>query len=200
MEFQTAKKLFAVGLILWIIPFINIVGLILTLIGAYGLSQHYHRRGIFWNLLYAVIVPFVGALVLFPAFLAASFDAMYDATRIFQLLTAVVIILILAPIVLILWAFFIRRAYMNLFEASNVNNFKTAAKLILIGVLILLAAIPLAIIATPLAIEFMSAVSAILGLLGVVLMFIGHIFAIIGAFRLKPPTQLLTYTSQYGYR
>lgn len=189
MEFDTAKTLFAVGLVLSIIP---PLGLVLALIGAYGLSRHYSRRDIFWNMLYAAMVPFI-----FTLFLTAGLAVCDTTIGRFRLLAEGVIIYILTPTVLTVWALFVRRAYMNLFEVSNVKSFKTAAKLSLVGMLILPAAILLIMVIPLLAIEFMSAVSIVprllhigftLWLSGIVLILVGHIFAIIGAFRLKPPT------------
>ncbi|MFN3805381.1 MAG: hypothetical protein ACK4SY_10010 [Pyrobaculum sp.] len=181
MEFDVARRLFAVGLILQIVP---PVGLVLALVGAYGLSRHYGRRGIFWNLLYAAMVP----LVVILAFLLMDMGILGEGV-IFFVLTH-------APLA---WAFFMWRAYLNLSEASNVDSFKPAASLILvgalaipaatwslIGILLLIEATPLAPIATYPA-DKAATTSC---LLGTAVMLIGHILAITGAFRLKPPTQL----------
>lgn len=138
MEFNTAKNVFAVGLILSlaifdaIIPGLSIVGWILVLIGLHSLSQHFNRPDIFRNMLYAVIIAIVGTV-----------SAIW--------------------IVVLAFAFFARKVYMSLSEVSGVDALKTAAKLIWIG-------------------AFLAVI-----LVGYIVIFIGQIFAIIGAFELKPP-------------
>jgi len=73
MEFETAKVVFAVGLILELLGWfavgvdrglVVLLGLILSLVGIYYLSKHFGRPDIFRNYLYSFIVAFVGVLVL----------------------------------------------------------------------------------------------------------------------------------------
>jgi len=109
----------------------------------------------------------VGALVLIGFVVAYFFSLGKLVLPPFDFLS---ILLALLPIWIVLWvvvvfsAYFLRRAYMGLAEASGVGHFKTAATLVWIGALTFVI------------------------LVGLVISLIGQIFAIIGAFELKQPT------------
>ncbi|MFN3805115.1 MAG: DUF996 domain-containing protein [Pyrobaculum sp.] len=178
MEFDTAKTLFAVGLILLIITYpllifspsiillvIVIVSWILILEGADGLSKHYRRPELFRNMLYAVIIAIIGSVIVLAVVITAyiSMSASPGPPRGLGGVTS--LILIFAP----LWAlgvvvaYFVKRVYRGLYEVSKVDSFKTAATLVWIG-----------------------ALTAII-LVGGAIYLVGQIFAIVGAFGLKPP-------------
>ena len=84
MNFETSKSLGGVGAILLFISpltgiltgfstgIIGLIGLILLLIGAYGLAQYYRESGIFNNMLYGTIVGIIGGVV---AVIAAVYAA-----------------------------------------------------------------------------------------------------------------------------
>lgn len=173
MEFQTAKHVFAVGLILSLglldalIPGISIVGMILVLIGVHSLSQHYVKPDLFRNMLYAVIVGIIGVVIAIAVGITTLFAMLASkppgATPAFNFLTFILLVWVIIWIVAVVAAYFVKKVYTGLYEASGVSSFKTAATLIWIGALTLVIL-----------------VGAIIGL-------IGQIFAIIGAFELKPP-------------
>ena len=176
MEFETAKVLFAVGLILELVGgfavgadggLVALLGLVLSLVGIYYLSKHFGRPDVFRNYLYSFIAALVGALVLFGFVVAYFFSLAKLVLPPFDFLS---ILLAFLPIWIVLWvvvvfsAYFLRRAYMGLAEAGGVGHFKTAATLVWIGALTFVI------------------------LVGLVISLIGQIFAIIGAFELKQPT------------
>lgn len=172
MEFQTAKNVFAVGLILSlglldvVIPGVIIVGMILVLIGIYALSQHYGRPDLFRNMLYAVIVGIVGVVILLGVVGVTAFFTILSTGHMppAAFLPILLAIWVGVWIIIIIAASFVRKVYTGLHQVSGVDSFKTAAKLVWIG-----------------------ALTAIV-LVGAIIYLIGEIFAIIGAFELKPPS------------
>lgn len=72
MELNTIKNLGGIGALLmfigiplsaWSFGIVSFIGLILLMIGAYGLSTHYREAGIFNNALYGAITIIVGVVV-----------------------------------------------------------------------------------------------------------------------------------------
>ena len=174
MEFETAKTLFAVGLILGLVGglvagaggwLVGLIGLILSLVGIYYLSEHFGRPDIFRNYLFSFIAAIVGVilLVVFVAAYLLSLGRLLPPFDFLSLLLAFLPVWIAFWAVVVASAYFQRRAYMGLAEAGGVESFKTAATLVWIGAL----------------------TSVIL--VGFLIAFIGQIFAIIGAFKLKQP-------------
>jgi len=175
MEFETAKTLFAVGLILGLVGglvagaggwLVGLIGLILSLVGIYYLSEHFGRPDIFRNYLFSFIAALVGIIFLFVFVVSYLLSLRWinlPPSDFLSLLLAFLPVWIAFWAVVVASAYFQRRAYMGLAEAGGVESFKTAATLVWIGAL----------------------TSVIL--VGFLIAFIGQIFAIIGAFRLKQP-------------
>jgi len=197
MEFESAKTLFGVGLLLQLISplilgsdfgIVYIIGLVLALIGLNSVADAYSRPDIFRNYLYAAIIGIVGIIALvfvfamiFAVIAIGSMHGVtwmrdgWDLSEVGMPLSMpwhmtmggalIMALLFLVSIwaVAILSMHFERRAYLGLAEVSGVDHFKTAATLIWIGAWLTIV------------------------LVGFLLIFIGEILAVVGAFSLKPP-------------
>lgn len=176
MEFETSKILFAVGLILQLIGtftfiadsgVVSIVGWVLLLVGAHGLSEYYGRREIFNNYLYAFVAGLVGTVVLAIAFAGwlihtVIFNPFALPRDFWSWAYIIVAAWFFMWVVIIISAYFEKRALEALHKATGVGDFGKAATFVWIGAL-------LAVI-----------------LVGFIIIVIGLIFAIIAAFGLKP--------------
>ncbi len=157
---STAKTLGEIGSILELIPFVNIVGYILTLIAVKYISDDLQDRSIFNDMLYAVITGIVGVLVGFFILLGGIFASAFTGG-----MSAVggVIAFLAAPwIVLIVSAIFVRRAFETMATKLNVGSFRTAGTLYLIG----------------------AALTIVFGV-GFIILFIAYIFQIVSFFGIK---------------
>jgi uncharacterized membrane protein len=176
MDFETAKILLGVGLILQIIGSftwlgdagaVMLVGAVLALVGAHGLADYYSRRDIFNNLLYAYITALVGVVVAAVAlvgwFIHAAISAPWALPKdLYGIVFIAVGIWVLVWLIKVAATYFERRAYRALYEATGSDNFQKAATFVWIGALTYVV------------------------LVGFLIYIIGLIFAIIGAFELKP--------------
>ncbi|AAL63273.1 conserved hypothetical protein [Pyrobaculum aerophilum str. IM2] len=176
MDFETSKILFAVGLILQLIGtftvfvdlgVVSLVGWVLLLVGAHGLSDYYGNREIFNNYLYAFIAGLVGMVVLVVAFAGwlmhtAIFNPFALPRDFWSWVYIFVAVWFLTWVIIIISAYFEKRALEALHKATGVGDFGKAATFVWIGAL-------LAVI-----------------LVGLIIIVIGLIFAIIAAFGLKP--------------
>jgi uncharacterized membrane protein len=133
-KLSDAKMLGGIGSILQIIPFISIVGFILTLIAVKYVSDEVNDSSIFSDMLYAVITGIVGfivgASVLFFGALSSMFTAGISA------ITGAFAFLAIVWIVLIISAVFVRRAFDKMATKLNVGTFRTAGMLYFIGALL----------------------------------------------------------------
>jgi uncharacterized membrane protein len=133
-KLSDAKMLGGIGSILQIIPFISIVGFILTLVAVKYVSDEVNDSSIFSDMLYAVITGIVGfivgASVLFFGALSSMFTAGIGA------ITGGITFLAIVWIVLIVSAIFIRRAFDKMATKLNVGTFRTAGMLYFIGALL----------------------------------------------------------------
>jgi uncharacterized membrane protein len=206
MTLESSKTIGGIGAILLfigVIPFvqytwvIGIVGVILTLVGLHGLSNHYKEKGIFSNAIYGVAVAVVGAIIVGVLAVAVVLSNIEDlitqiypgwngdwstlqgmtpnATNIvpsdiFPLIGGLLVVLVIAWVVSIIAAFFIYRSLKQVSNKSNVGLFGTAGIILLIG--------------------------AIIPLIGLILMWISALILAIGFFTLKPQEQpIATSTS-----
>lgn len=176
MEFDTAKTFFGVGLIVALVGgftsfvdmgAVGLLGLVLTLIGAYGLSEHYGRRDIFNNMLIATIIAFVGsvvvALLILGSLVGIAITNPAALHNIWSIIGVLIAVWLGLWVLVIVSTYFERKAFIALYEASGSDNFKKAADFVWWGALLFVI------------------------LVGLVLFLVGAIFAIIGAFELKPP-------------
>ncbi|MGA3289218.1 MAG: DUF996 domain-containing protein [Candidatus Bathyarchaeia archaeon] len=119
---------------------LGLVGFIFFVVAMYQLSHYYNEPGIFRNMLYGIVVAIVGSgsftIVLIAIIISAINRAKTAPT--FAPAVGLVIVGLLALIcaflaILIISAFFWRRAFNKLGEKSGNGNFNTAGLLILIG-------------------------------------------------------------------
>ena len=127
----TAKTLGGVGSILELIPFVSIVGYILTLVAVKYVSDELQDSSIFNNMLYAVITGIVGAvvgfLVLLGGFRSPAFTSGMSG------IAGAIGFLAVAWIALIISAIFIRRAFGTMAGRLDIRTFRTAGTLYLVG-------------------------------------------------------------------
>jgi uncharacterized membrane protein len=159
------------GISMVILAIASIVGLILLLIAMNSLANYYNTPGIFKNLLYAVIIDIVTIVVvvaldfalLIPATRNISTSITTDPGSVFGgAFVGFILVAIIAVVMLIISAVLVMRSFNLLGEKSEVDSFKTAGLLYLIGVLLSIVVI------------------------GGIIAWIGFIFAAIGFHRLKP--------------
>jgi uncharacterized membrane protein len=155
-----------------IIGILGLVGFILFILAMYYLSHYYNEPGIFKNILYAIrimIVTGVAVLVAEFAFLIPSIGSLSQlgtsaapSSFFGQFFVVFIVIILVAVVMSIVSAVLVMRAFNKLGEKSEVDSFKTAGLLYLIGVLLSIIAI------------------------GAIIAWIAFIFAAIGFYRLKP--------------
>ncbi len=131
---EDAKILGGIGSILQIIPFISIVGYILTLIAVKKISDEVQDNTIFTNMLYAVLTGIVGvALVAYVIFFGAILSVF---TFGFGAFLGVIAALAIGWIVLIISSMFVREAFNKIATRLNVDTFRTAGTLYFVGALL----------------------------------------------------------------
>ncbi len=170
-DLSTAKTLGGVGSILQLIPFVSIVGYILTLIAVKYISDDLQDKTIFDNMLYAVITGIVGVAVGFFILLGGMASSAFTGGM--SALAGTFGFLAVAWIVLIISAIFVRRAFGTMATKLGVGTFRTAGTLYLIG----------------------AALTIIL--VGFIILFVAYIFQIVSFFSIKDaagPTQFPTGT------
>jgi uncharacterized membrane protein/ribosomal protein L40E len=133
-KLNDAKILGGIGSILQIIPFLSIVGYILTLIAVKYVSDEVHDSSIFTNMLYAVIAGIVGVLLGASVFFFGALSSIYTAGL--SAVTGVIVFLFIVWIALIVSALFIRRAFDGMANKLGVGTFRTAGTLYFIGALL----------------------------------------------------------------
>lgn len=143
-----AKNLGGIGSILELVPGVWLVGLVLTLVAVKYLSEEFNERKIFDNMLYAITAALIGgavAIVIFFTFVFGGFllggptvgapfswAAFASGAETFSVLFAV------TWLVLIIASIYIRRAYNEIANHLNIQNFRTAGTLYFYGALTLI--------------------------------------------------------------
>jgi uncharacterized membrane protein len=158
-DLSTAKTLGGVGSILQLIPFVSIVGYILTLIAVKYISDDLQDKSIFNNMLYAVITGIVGVAVGFFILLGGMASSAFTGGM--SALAGMFGFLAVVWIVLIISAIFIRRAFGTMATKLDVGTFRTTGTLYLIG----------------------AALTIIL--VGFIILFVAYIFQIVSFFAIK---------------
>jgi uncharacterized membrane protein len=134
-KLSDAKMLGGIGSILQIIPYVSIVGYILTLIAVKFISDEVHDRSIFNDMLYAAITGIVGVAIaavgIFGAF--ASIGVLGVGA-----IAGIIAFLAVAWIALIISAIFIRKAFNNIATKLNIGMFRTAGTLYFIGAILVI--------------------------------------------------------------
>ena len=165
----TAAGLAGLGIGFLAVGILGLIFGILFVVSMYLLSKYYNEPAIFRNILYSIIILFVGAVVavilqfllIFPI---SRIVAQSPGTPTLNSLPIIgfIAVLIAAVILGIISAVLVMRAFNKLAEKSEVDSFKTAGLLYLVGVLT----------------SFI--------FIGGIIVWIGYIFAAIGFYRLKP--------------
>ncbi|MEZ0248312.1 MAG: DUF996 domain-containing protein, partial [Thermoproteus sp.] len=143
-------------------PLLAIAGLIMWLIAMKKLADAYGNQPIFRNALVAVVLGFVLAVVLFIALFVGlisltSFVPMHSGfSPMWGVIGIIIAVLVVLWIVMIVEAYFIRKAYLELARSSGVADFESAAKWYWIGAL------------------------TVIVLVGLVFVLVGDVFAILG--------------------
>ena len=170
MTIESKKTLGGIGAILMaigLLPFagaytgiIALVGLILVLISVKGFSDYFKDSSIFNNVLYAIVIVIVGAIVagVFVATAAIgllnsigiSIGNLYDLgmtqrlmqnvniNTILPYITTILLGLVLLFVVAIVAAIFVRRSMTSLSEKTRVHLFATTGLLFLIGAILII--------------------------------------------------------------
>ncbi len=133
-KLSEAKTLGGVGSILELIPFVSIVGYILTLVAVKWIADELKDESIFNNMLYAVLTAIVGVAV------GAGLFFLGILSSIFTLgvgdIFGVVGFLAIVWIAFIVSSIFIRKAFEAMGTKLNVSAFKTAGTLYFIGAIL----------------------------------------------------------------
>lgn len=170
MTLESSKILGGVGAILMfvgILPYISyfgileLVGLILVLVGLYGLGSFYNERGIFNNALYGVIMGIVGVVVavvvavvvvltsltsfiyqIFPGWngdwtslagLTPDVSSLTDLSGIWSFIAGILVVFVVLWVFAIVAAFLVRRGLRQASDKTSVGLFSTAGLLLLVG-------------------------------------------------------------------
>ncbi len=147
---------------------ISFVGLILLLVALYSYAGIYRERGIFNNFLYGILIGIVGAVVaagvaiatvlaslmtllyaLYPGWngdwmaLSGMTPDISNITpgNILPLVGGLILVIVIAWVVIIVVAIFMRRSFNALAAKTNVNLFSTAALILLIGAFLTILAV-----------------------------------------------------------
>jgi uncharacterized membrane protein len=176
MNLETSKTLGGIGALLMflgIFPYIStmgiveIVGIILVLIGLYGIGNFYRERSIFNNAIYGVISAVIGVViavaVAFTVFLTSFSDFLqqiypewdgtwssisslqsmtpntnFDPAAILPFLTGFLLIIVVVWIFSVISTFFVRRSLREVSVRSGTGLFSTAGLLLLIGAVLII--------------------------------------------------------------
>src|SRR5579875_348797 len=132
MTLRDGKLLGGIGAILLLIPYLDLVGFILVLIGLKFISDEVKRPSIFNNALYAVILGIIGLGII-----AISGFSIIGSLfiNIFALLFTAILIAV-GAVILILGMWFFRRALDETGDTFNQSYFKTAGLLFSIGAIL----------------------------------------------------------------
>ena len=179
LALESNKTLGGVGAILLAIPFLNLIGIILLLVGMKGIADDYNTPDIFKNALYGFIFGFVGVIALVAAILIFFFGVAvltpyssppYTSPSTVPLagIGLIVVVLVIMYVFALISAIFYYKAFNILATKSGEGMFNTGAMLLLIG--------------------------AIIPMIGVLLQFVAWILVAIGFFNINPSTQVFTPT------
>lgn len=158
-KLEEAKTLGGIGSILELVPFLSVVGYILTLVAVKNISDELKDRSIFTNMVYAVVTAIVGVLVggaiLFAGLVTSIITA--GVTAVFGILG----FLVIAWVALVVSSIFLRRAFDTMAVKLGVDAFRTSGMLYFIGSILLIV------------------------IVGFVILFIAYIFQIIAFFSIS---------------
>ncbi len=171
MSVESNKNLAGIGSILLIFPFISIIGIILVFIGMKGLSENYKEPGIYQNALWGLIFGIIASI----AFAAGIIIAVTIGIFTFGIGTLVIGLGTLAVVFIfyVMMATYFKRAFSLLAQKTGEQSFETAGTLLWIGAILTIVFV------------------------GFFLIFLAWIFATIGFFSIKTPSQATSYSQPY---
>lgn len=176
MTLETNKTLGGIGAILMAIGFlpfagaytgiIALVGLILVFVAVKGFSDYYKDSGIFNNMIYAIVIGIVGAVIAGVLIVSAAFGILsavginmnnwtdwtmfqniqwqnINIDTIMPYVTTILLSLVLLFVFAIVAAIFLRRSMTSLSEKTRVHMFATTGLLFLIGAILTIVVIGL---------------------------------------------------------
>jgi uncharacterized membrane protein len=169
MTLETNKILGGIGAILMAIGFlpfagpytgiIALIGLILVLVAVKGFSDYYKDAGIFNNMIYAIVIGIVGAVIAVVLIVSAAFGILsavginmnnwtdwtmfqniqwqnINISTIMPYVATILLSLVLLFVFAIVAAIFLRRSMTSLSEKTRVHMFATTGLLFLIGAIL----------------------------------------------------------------
>ena len=133
-KLSDAKILGGIGSILQIIPFLGIIGYILTLIAVKYVSDEVQDSSIFSNMLFAVVAGIVGVLLGASVFFFGALSSFYTAGL--SALAGGIAFLAVVWIALIISSLFVRKAFDEMASKLGVGTFRTAGTMYFIGAIL----------------------------------------------------------------
>jgi len=128
------------GIIPYIGPILSFAGIIMVIVAVYKVGKLFGKKDIFRNYLIAIIVQFVALVVLlagaFGGLIAGGLQDLQDPSDVFGFMG---IGLIVAWILLVVSAYFIKKSFTEIASATGINAFKTAGTLYFVGNILIIA-------------------------------------------------------------
>jgi uncharacterized membrane protein len=135
---RDAKIFGGIGSILMII--IPVVGEVLVIIAAKNISEVTKEESIYKNVLYAMLLIIIGSLVSTVIIYGSVFSVFMNPVNAFtRIRTGLFLSLVVAGIFLTIGAIFLRRGFNRIADLFNINYFRTAALIFLIGAILVIA-------------------------------------------------------------
>jgi uncharacterized membrane protein len=137
MTVESSKNLAGVGSILLFLPFVNIVGLILVLIGVKDLSEYYKDSSMYQNAIKGLIFSVIGTICSGLAFSALFGFSVFGGIGGWLLGIGLGLLLIVVAFVFqILAALSIKKTFYSLSDRSGEHLFHTTGTLFFIGAIL----------------------------------------------------------------
>jgi uncharacterized membrane protein len=187
-----------------------LVGFILFLVAMNGFSRDYGERKIFTNIIYGFIAAIVSAVIIgiiwlalvlvnvFSSISSLNASSSTSSAQIQALITPYMVSLMAAlSIVQLVWIFFNYKAFNLLAEKSQVQHFRTAAKIFVLG-----AIVNIAVAAAFVIIGFYGSAdyntTLLVSVPGGAIQYIAWTFAAKGYFNIKPPAPTTEATPTFS--
>lgn len=176
---ESSKNLAGIGAILLFlsfIPVVGIIGIILLFIGMKGLADYYKEPGIYQNALWGVIFGIIALVAVAVGIVSLIFGGIFSAATfgfagLGLALIGVIATLVIVFVFYVIAAMYFKRAFSLLAQKTGEHSFETAGNLLWIGALL----------------------TIVFGI-GLILIFIAWIFATIGFFATRTPSQPTSYS------
>lgn len=171
MGLDTAKILGIIGVILEIIGGFfqgvgSIVGLVLVIIAVYMVSKETNRSDIFNNYIIYFVLAIVAIGVLFVGVLstilamgigrAGFFTPGMGGVNVWKVISAILVWLVIAWIVLVIGTYFLMKSYSGIAEALDHGTFRLAGKLYFFGAILAITVVGLLLIVAGVIVELIA--------------------------------------------